>query len=129
MQSIRELCAREAAVLTGIIWGLWHAPLIVLSGYNFPGHSWLGIGGMVLFSVALGVVFAWLRFRSGSVWPSTLAHATFNAQYGIALLVLAPAGDSLLRPAVGVIGVAPIAVLVLVLIVPGRLRPGTLSDS
>jgi uncharacterized protein len=112
-----------AVVLTGIIWGLWHAPLIVLSGYNFPGHPWLGIGGMVLFTVALGVVFAWLRFRSGSVWPSTLAHAVLNAQYGIALLVLAPAGDSLLRPAVGVIGVAPIAVLALVLIVTGRLRP------
>jgi membrane protease YdiL (CAAX protease family) len=118
-----------AAILTGIVWGLWHAPLIVLSGYNFPGHPWLGIGGMVLFTVALGVVFAWLRFRSGSVWPSTLAHAALNAQYGLALLVLAPAGDSLLRPSVGLIGVAPIAVLALVLIVTGRLRPDTLSAS
>ena len=79
--------------------------------------------------VALGVVFAWLRFRSGSVWPSTLAHAAINAQYGIALLVLAPAGDSLLRPPVGVIGVAPIAVLALTLVVTGRLRPDTPSDS
>jgi membrane protease YdiL (CAAX protease family) len=118
-----------AAVLTGIVWGLWHAPLIVLSGYNFPGHPWLGVGGMVLFTVALGVVFAWLRFRSGSVWPSTLAHAAVNAQYGIALLVLAPAGNSLLRPPVGVIGVAPIAVLALVLVVTGRLRPDTLLDA
>jgi membrane protease YdiL (CAAX protease family) len=116
-----------AAVLTGVVWGLWHAPLIVLSGYNFPGHPWLGIGGMVLFTVALGVVFAWLRFRSGSVWPSTLAHAALNAQYGIALLVLAPLGDSLLRPAVGVIGVAPMAVLALVLVATGRLRPDTLA--
>jgi CAAX protease family protein len=112
-----------AAVLTGIVWGLWHAPLIVLSGYNFPGHPWLGIGSMVLFTVALGVVFAWLRFRSGSVWPSTLAHAAINAQAAIALLVLAPAGDSLLRPPVGLIGVAPIAVLAIVLVVTGRLRP------
>jgi membrane protease YdiL (CAAX protease family) len=126
---LAPLGGRWAAVLTGIVWGLWHAPLIVLSGYNFPGHPWLGIGGMVLFTVALGVVFAWLRFRSGSVWPSTLAHAAINAQYGIALLVLAPAGDSLLRPSVGVIGVAPIAMLALVLVVTGRLRPDTLSDS
>jgi hypothetical protein len=63
------------------------------------------------------------------VWPSTLAHAAINAQYGIALLVLAPAGDSVLRPAVGVIGVAPIAVLALLLIVTGRLRPDTRSDA
>ncbi|HEV2239074.1 MAG TPA: CPBP family intramembrane glutamic endopeptidase [Ktedonobacterales bacterium] len=111
-----------ASVLTGIVWGLWHAPLIVLSGYNFPGHPWLGVGGMVLFTVALGVVFAWLRFRSGSVWPSTLAHAAVNAQNGFALLALAPAGNSLLRPPVGLIGVIPFAVLAVALIVTGNVR-------
>jgi membrane protease YdiL (CAAX protease family) len=111
-----------ASILTGIVWGLWHAPLIVQSGYNFPGHPWLGIGGMVLFTVALGIVFAWLRFRSGSVWPSTLAHAAINAQYGFALLVLAPARDSLLRPPVGLIGVLPLAVLAVALLVTGNVR-------
>jgi uncharacterized protein len=112
-----------AAVVTGIVWGLWHAPLIVLSGYNFPGHPWLGVGGMVLFTTALSLVFAWLRFRSGSVWPSTLAHAAVNAQYGFALLVLAPAGDPLLRPPVGLIGVAPVLALGVFLAATGRLRP------
>jgi membrane protease YdiL (CAAX protease family) len=112
-----------AAVLSGVVWGLWHAPLIVLSGYNFPGHPWLGIGGMALFTVALGVVFAWLRFRSGSVWPSTLAHAAINAQAGFAALTLAPAADSLLRPPVGLIGVVPIAALAVALVATGRLRP------
>jgi membrane protease YdiL (CAAX protease family) len=118
-----------AAVLTGLIWGLWHAPLIVLSGYNFPGHPWLGISGMVVFTVALGVVFAWLRFRSGSIWPSTLAHAAINAQAGIALLVLAPARDSLLRPPVGLIGVIPFAVLAIALVISGRVRADTLAVS
>jgi membrane protease YdiL (CAAX protease family) len=111
-----------AAILSGIVWGLWHAPLIVLSGYNFPGHPWLGIGAMVLFTVALGVIFAWLRFHSGSVWPSTLAHAALNAQAAFALLALAPAGDSLLRPPVGLIGVVPFAVFALALIVTGGVR-------
>ncbi len=112
-----------AALVTGVVWGLWHAPLIVLSGYNFPGHPWLGILGMVVFTTALSYVFAWLRFRSGSVWPSTLAHAAVNAQAGFAVLVLAPAGDSLLRPPVGLIGVVPIAALAVALVVTGRLNP------
>jgi membrane protease YdiL (CAAX protease family) len=34
-----------AAILTGVVWGLWHAPLIVLSGYNFPGHPWSASAG------------------------------------------------------------------------------------
>lgn len=113
----------QAAVLTGVIWGLWHAPVIMVTSYNFPGHPFLGAGEMVLVTVAVGVVYAWLRFRSGSVWPSTLAHAAANAQLGFALLVLAPAGDSLLRPPLGLIGVAPAAVLALILLVTGRLNP------
>jgi uncharacterized protein len=113
----------QAAVLTGLIWGLWHAPVIMVTSYNFPGHPFLGAGEMVLVTIVLSVVYAWLRFRSGSVWPSTLAHAAANAQLGIALLVLAPAGDSLLRPPLGLIGVAPAAVLALILLVTGRLNP------
>lgn len=68
-----------AAIITGVIWGLWHAPVIVLDGYNYPGHPVSGVGMMVLGTTAMGVIFAWLRFRSGSVWPSTLAHAALNA--------------------------------------------------
>lgn len=112
-----------AALLTGIIWGLWHAPIIITSSINYPGHPWLGALAMVLVTTSFGVVLAWLRFRSGSVWPSTLAHAAANAQVGITLLVLTPAGDSLLRPAYGLIGVAPIVVVALILLLTRRLNP------
>ncbi len=57
----------HAAIITGIVWGLWHAPIIVLNGYNYPGHPWLGVVMMVIFTVALSMIFAWLCFRSGSV--------------------------------------------------------------
>jgi membrane protease YdiL (CAAX protease family) len=117
----------RAALLTGAIWGLWHAPIIITTSINYPGHPWLGALCMVLVATAFGVILAWLRFRSGSVWPPTLAHAAANAQVGIALLVLAPAGDSLLRPAYGLIGVAPIAVVALVLLLTGRLNPAPTS--
>ena len=96
-----------AAVITGVIWGLWHAPLIVLDSYNYPGYPLLGVLMMVVFTVSLGIVFAWLRFRSGSVWPSTLAHAAFNAQAGFGLLLLNPA-NPLLRSPIGLSGLAPI---------------------
>src|SRR5262249_36961132 len=75
-----------AAILTGIVWGLWHAPIIVTQEYNYPGHPWLGVLAMVGLTTALGVVFAWLRFRSGSMWPAALAHAAVNAQAGMGLL-------------------------------------------
>lgn len=111
----------RAALITGGIWGLWHAPIVILYGYNYPGHPLLGSVVMVIFTVALGMIFAWLRFRSGSVWPSTLAHAALNAQAGFAALLLSPA-DSLLRAPIGLIGLVPMLVFALWLAATGRLN-------
>lgn len=111
----------RAAILVGLVWGFWHAPLIVLDNYNYPGHPWLGVPMMMLFCVALSVIFAWLRFRSGSVWPSTLSHAAVNAQSGFGVLVLS-AGDSLLRAPIGLLGLVPMLLFALFLAATGRLR-------
>jgi membrane protease YdiL (CAAX protease family) len=111
----------SAAIITGVIWGLWHTPVIVLDGYNYPGHPWAGVGVMVIFTVALGMIFAWLRFRSGSVWPSVMGHAAFNAQAGFGVLLLSPA-DSLVRAPIGLVGLLPMIAFAIWLAATGRLK-------
>lgn len=96
----------NAAILVGIIWGFWHAPLIAAYGYVYPGHPVAGVFMMVLYTTPMSVIFAWFRFKSNSVWPSTMAHAANNAQAMLAYLVLTPA-DSLLRPPAGIIALLP----------------------
>lgn len=110
-----------AALIIGVIWGLWHAPLIVLDSYNYPGHLWLGILMMIVFTTALSCIFAWLRFRSGSVWPSTLAHAAINAQAGFALVFLSR-GDSFIGAPLGILGLLPMLLFALWLIFTGKLK-------
>ncbi len=116
-----------AALITGVIWGLWHAPLIILTGYNYPGHPWLGVAMMVVFTTSLSLIFAWLRFRSGSVWPTTLAHAAINGQAGFATLFLSRA-DSLIAAPIGIIGVLPMLAFGIWLAATGRLKPGGRSQ-
>jgi len=111
----------SAAIITGVIWGLWHTPVIVLDGYNYPGHPWAGVGVMVIFTVALGMIFAWLRFRSGSVWPSVMGHAALNAQAGFGFLLLSPA-DSLVRAPIGLVGLVPMIAFAIWLAATGRLK-------
>jgi uncharacterized protein len=111
----------SAAIITGVIWGLWHAPLIVLDGYNYPGHPWPGVAMMVVFTVALGMIFAWLRFRSGSVWPAVLAHAALNAQAGFAFVLLSRA-DPLLGAPVGIVALLPMIAFATWLAATGRLK-------
>ena len=70
---------RRAAILTGVVWGLWHAPLIAM-GYNYGtdylGFPVIGIVTMTIFCMAFGTFLCFLRERSRSVWPCALAHGS-----------------------------------------------------
>ncbi|EPH02268.1 hypothetical protein HMPREF1531_01574 [Propionibacterium sp. oral taxon 192 str. F0372] len=67
-----------AVVTVGVIWGLWHAPLILL-GYNYPSNPRLGVAAMCVLCTGIGAVLAWVSQKGGSVWPAALGHGTLNA--------------------------------------------------
>lgn len=115
------LGAIPTVLISNAIWGLWHAPLIVLDGYNYPGHPWLGVLMMIVFCIALGTILSWLRLRSGSVWPAALAHGAINAQVGLGATLLSQ-GDSLLGAPIGLLALIPTIILALILIVTGQLK-------
>ena len=78
-------------VIGGIIWGLWHAPLIWLIGYEY-GTDYIGfpILGMFLFcviTVALGIMCDWLYERSQCIWLPSIFHGSFNAAATIPLCI------------------------------------------
>ena len=80
---------RTAAVISGAIWGIWHAPAIAMGhnyGMGYDGFPIVGILIMVLACTALGAFLCCLRMRSGSVWPCALAHGAFNAVANLGLL-------------------------------------------
>src|SRR5579883_3360053 len=94
-------------VLVGVIWGVWHAPLIAI-GYNYPGSPVLGPLLMVGFTVVYGVALAWLRARSGSVWPAALAHGAINAE-AVAIAVFLTAASPLVGAPIGLVALLPAA--------------------
>jgi membrane protease YdiL (CAAX protease family) len=96
-------------LLSGVIWGLWHAPLTLL-GYNYPGLGPWAALYFVGFCVLAGVVFGWLRLRCGSVWPAVVAHGALNATAG-AVLVLGDAADPPNLALVGLAGLVGWALL------------------
>jgi len=67
------------ALLSGFIWAIWHYPLIFFGGYSGNTSLWYSLLCFTILAMALGVVSAWLRLRSGSIWPSILLHASHNA--------------------------------------------------
>lgn len=111
-----------ALLTTGVVWGLWHTPVLLL-GYNYPRHHLLGVPVMVGFTTVIGVLIGWLRLATGSIWPSVIAHGAVNASAGaVALFVRAGTGyDTALVGLTGVTGwILPILIII-VLALLGRL--------
>jgi membrane protease YdiL (CAAX protease family) len=108
---------RKAALLTGVIWGIWHWPVIAM-GYNYgasyPGAPWTGMLAMVWFTAMMGVSLAWLALNAESVWPAVMGHAALNGWAALHTLLVLGQPDPLLGPvAVGLVSSLPFALLAL----------------
>ena len=119
----RPFCKKYVTI--GVLWGLWHIPLIAL-GYNYgtanalPG-SVLFIGFCVVMSLVLGFVVE----RTRSVWLAAVLHGTFNGFSQVMLLLVVGGSSLLASSAVGVVSL--VAWLVIVATIAG-LRAGTMKQ-
>ncbi|MFC1611747.1 lysostaphin resistance A-like protein [Myxococcota bacterium] len=68
-------------VVSGIVWGLWHLPLVIWGGYAAGSFPWLSAALFLALAIVASIFFGWLRIASGSVWPAVIAHASHNAFY------------------------------------------------
>ena len=69
--------ALAAAVVAGLMWGLWHLPLFFVPRaefyYNRP------LWGLLLTTTLVGIIIAWIFVNTnGSVFAAMLAHTMFN---------------------------------------------------
>ena len=73
--------ARGACIFSGVVWALWHMPAILWHGYggDVGTPKAYQVACFTVMVMLSAVIMGWLRLKSGSVWPSVLAHATHNA--------------------------------------------------
>lgn len=67
-----------ATLITGVIWGAWHVPMIIASGYNGGGDIRFELLSFGVGVVAMSGALSWLRLKSGSFWPCVTMHASHN---------------------------------------------------
>jgi uncharacterized protein len=66
-------------LVSGLIWGAWHVPLILSGQYAAGRYPWLSALLFVPGVVSAGYVAARVRLASGSVWPAVVFHSAWNA--------------------------------------------------
>lgn len=108
----------KMSLIIGIIWGFWHAPIII-QGYNYPQNPVLGVFMMIGFTVLLTPLIVYIRIRSGSVITAAIMHGCINATAGLSLL-FTTGGSDLTVGLMGLAGFIAMAIVNLVLLVYDR---------
>lgn len=108
-------------LISGIIWGLWHAPLTIVGhnyGLGYPGFPFTGIGMMCLFCITLGVFMSYVTLKTGSCIPAVLTHGAVNGFAALGIYFTHNGGNAFIGPApMGIIGMIPFMILAVILTV------------
>ena len=99
----------KSSALIGVIWGVWHAPVII-QGWNYPQHPVPGVFMMILWTLLLAPIFGYVTLKSRSVLAAAIIHGTLNATASIPLLVIVGGNDL----TVGITGLAGFVVLAII---------------
>jgi membrane protease YdiL (CAAX protease family) len=118
-----KLSIVPTVLISGVIWGLWHAPLTVMGhnyGLSYPGYPYTGILAMCVFCIVMGVFFSYVSLRTRSCLPAAIGHGALNGFAGVAIYFTPgpEAVDTFLGPApTGLIGGAGFIIVMVVLTV------------
>ena len=109
-------------ILGGIIWGVWHWPVIIFGGHNYGtdyfGSPWAGPLFFCLTTIGQGIFLDYLRTKTGCIIAPAIAHGVINAAATLPLVFLSASGEKymIFGPApIGLIGFIPFLVCAVVM--------------
>jgi membrane protease YdiL (CAAX protease family) len=101
LYQFRNMSFAKASLLIGAIWGIWHAPLILM-GHNYPQHPQIGVLMMTVLCILLTPILIYFTIKSKSVIVAAILHGTMNATSTISIIPVTGGNDLL----VGLPGIA-----------------------
>ena len=111
VHALREHKFWAAALFIGVVWGLWHFPLILM-GHNYPNEPRWGVLLMVAFCVLMGIIELYFVLKTKSMIVAAVMHGTINALAGM-VIYFTLGGNDFLN---GMVGLSGFIVMVLVIV-------------
>jgi uncharacterized protein len=105
-------------LVSGLIWALWHLPLILAGIYAAGPYPALSAVLFVVSVTSTSFVYARMRLETGSIWPVIFAHSAWNS-------IIERPFDGATKGAnaalwTGESGILPVIVLVVVAVIVSR---------
>jgi membrane protease YdiL (CAAX protease family) len=107
-----KLGKRRGVAWVGVVWGVWHVPVILSGVHTYPSTI-LGLGLGLVFFVLWGFVQSYAVLKTRSIWVAAFLHGVVNSVYTFMLEYVVRPDDKVLSFGLGVYGLACLAVVVL----------------
>lgn len=108
-------------LISGVIWGLWHAPLTAMGhnyGLGYAAFPYAGIAMMCLFCITTGILLSYVTLKTNSCIPAILGHGAINGICAIGIYFTSDGGNPFVGPApTGIIGMIPFLLLAAILLI------------
>ena len=109
---VPELAKRMGIVpnmlVSGAIWGLWHAPITALGhnyGLGYAGYPWTGILAMMALCECFGILLTFVTVKTGSCLAAAVSHGAINSLATAPAMFSLAGGNPFIGPApTGIIG-------------------------
>lgn len=118
LRQFQDMTFMKASMVIGIIWGIWHEPLILM-GHNYPQHPQMGIVMMVVLCTLLTPFLLYITIKSKSVIATSIMHGTMNATAAISIVGIR-GGNDLTSGITGVAGFITLFVFLIILFIYDR---------
>lgn len=113
VHALKEKKFWPAALFIGVVWGIWHFPLILM-GHNYPNEPQWGVLMMVVMCILLGVIELYFVLKTKSMIVAAVLHGTINALAGT-VIYFTLGGNDFLNGMTGLAGFITMGVTILCL--------------
>jgi membrane protease YdiL (CAAX protease family) len=106
---LKTLGVFRAMLVVGFLQGVWHLPIMLATPwYHSSGSKFIVVPLFLVTLTLAGVLFGYLRFTTGSVWPCAIAHAVYNVAWDTLTGITAASSPETLEYVAGESGILPI---------------------
>ena len=106
-------------IVGGILWGVWHFPLVIIGGHFYGKENrFLGCFMICLALTVFGIFIDYLYEKSGSIIVASVAHSAMNAAGLPLMLISTENANQLLGPsAFSLIPIIPVIIVSVIIVI------------
>jgi membrane protease YdiL (CAAX protease family) len=111
-RELYPLGSRWAVFLVGLVWAVWHIPIIRSGVHTYPPTP-MGFTFSIIFFILWGFVQSYAVIKTGSIWTAAFLHGVVNGVYAFTITFLVRPENKLFSFGLGGYGLLMLAAIVL----------------